>query len=164
MPSNIPDLWTDDITVDIVTPLAILRAQSQGLERRTKGLLEAEINSQEKENEIVHWLDLVAPALGFRERILTATHVRNRVYPVTLEARCFAKNPKQFTVEETRRAAVSQQEFIELLAQVLRSGDVRSSIQSLLARSNDENTTSTKPSNGAGIAPMVGANDKSGSS
>ena len=150
MPPKIPDLWSDDISVDVLTPLAILRAQ----ERRPgageqKGLLEAEINSQERENEVVHWLDLVAPALGYRERILTATHHKNRVYPVTLEAICFAKNPNQFTIPETRRSAISQQEFIGLLTEVLRSGDVRSSIQSLLARSNDAKDSSASPGSAA---------------
>ena len=154
MPSKIPDLWSDDITVDVLTPLAILRAQVQGLERRTKGLLEVEINSQEKDREVEHWFDLVAPALGFRERILQVIHGKFMVYPVRL----FAEG-----LDQGSGTAMSQEEFVNLLRKVLRSGQVRASIQSLIARSNETKAPSgpLTPGGTAAIAPSAGANDKS---
>jgi hypothetical protein len=139
MPAKIPDLWSDDISVDVLTPLAILRAQVQGLERRTQGVLEVQISSVPKGNDMEHWFDLVAPALGFRERILNATHAWDRVYPVKVEAACFAAKGK------LTQTALSQEEFVDLIREVLRSGEVRSSIQSLIARSNEAKGVSAPP-------------------
>jgi hypothetical protein len=135
MQSRIPDLWPDDISTDVLTPLAIMRAQVPGLERRTKGLLEVDINSVEKEKVVVHNFDLVAPALDrVRERILVVSHERNRVYPATLEAAVFFRNNRI-----DNRRAMSQEDFLKLLSEVIRSSEVRSSIESLLARSNETN-------------------------
>ncbi len=132
MSSRIPDLWSDQISSDVLTPLVILRAQIPGLQRRTKGVVESEINSVIKAKSVIHNFDLMAPALGTRERILIVTHDRDRVYPVTLEAAYFAR--KHGSVEMT---AMYEEEFISLVAEVLSSPDVLSAIQSLVARSNE---------------------------
>ncbi len=90
MPSKIPDLWPDDISTDVLTPLAIMRAQKPGLEHRTKGLVEVDLNSVEKQNDIVHNFDLIVPTLdAVRQRILVVTHKRDAVYPAEMEAACF---------------------------------------------------------------------------
>jgi hypothetical protein len=58
----IPDLWSDDIKVDIVTPLAIFRAQTGSLHQRTKGLLEAEVRTTTGQSgRVRHQLVLIAP-------------------------------------------------------------------------------------------------------
>jgi hypothetical protein len=159
MPSRIPDLWPDDISTEVLTPLAILRAQVPGLERRTKGLLEVDLNSVEKEKEVVHNFDLVAPALDrFRERILVVTHERNRVYPATLEAAVFLRKsrPENFLGSSLAERAMSQDDFIRLMKEVIRSPEVRSSIESLIARSNELSVQGPSEQGGAeaGVAPV----------
>jgi hypothetical protein len=146
----IPDLWSDDIKVDVVTPLAILRAQTGPISRKTKGILEAEVTTISSEaGRVRHQLDLIASVLdGYRHRLLAATHERDLVYPVTVEAECFKPAPtsgdigealESVTVPEPdwRPRAYTEQEFIDLVSKALRSGEVRSIIQSLIARSNE---------------------------
>src|SRR5947208_3134679 len=124
MSSRIRDLWSDAISPDVLTPLAILRAQVPGLERRTKGLIEAEVNTVVADKKTTHNFDLVAPALDqYRERILIVTHERERVYPATLEAAYFARKNGRSQV-----TAMYEEDFISLIGEVLTSPDVISSI------------------------------------
>ncbi len=128
MDSRIPDLWGDEITPNVLTPLVILRAQIPGLERRSGGVLEAEVITIPKDEEVTHHFDLTARAFyGFRERILSVTHDRNHVYPVKVMAATLGPNEK----------ADSQKGFIDLVGKVLKSPQVLSAIQSLIARSNE---------------------------
>jgi hypothetical protein len=160
MSSAIPVLWSDDISVNVLSPIAILRAQIEPLRQKTKGILEGNIETITTEKgKVRHQFDLVAPALnGFRRRILTATHQQDLVYPVVIEAECFAfeaktiritpaamieglrerKVPPSDALEEQERRAATEQEFIELVGKVLRSYQVRGLIQSMIARSNDQ--------------------------
>ena len=64
MSTTIPDLWSDDIQVDVLTPLVILRAQESRLGRKTQGILEARVTTVATEAWIQHQLDLIAPALS----------------------------------------------------------------------------------------------------
>lgn len=155
MADTIPVLWSDDIKVDVVTPLAILRSQVGPLRRITNGILDAEISTVTGDSKDVrHLFDLVAPVLNhYRHRILTVTHHRDLAYPVTVEAECFQpKDPSegalavaanlsrtlsQFKPRDWRPVASTEQEFIDLVRKTLRSNEVRSIIQSLIARSND---------------------------
>lgn len=156
MAASIPVLWSDDIKVDVLTPLAILRAQVEPLRKKTQGLLEAEVTTSTSGDNVLHKFDLIAPALGgYRRRILTATHQKEMIYPVTVEAECFATPPprsytalqvmKAFELDDSssageedgRRKAVTDQEFINLVGEALRSSQVRGAIQSLIARSNE---------------------------
>jgi hypothetical protein len=157
MAASIPVLWSDDISVDVLSPLAILRGQTEPLSRMTKGILEAGIETiTSDKGKVQHRLDLVAPALNnFHRRILLATHQNDLVYPVVVDAECFLPErvesnwdalipsfSKIVTVRdplsEGQRRAATDKEFIELVGQVLRSSQVRSLIQSLIARSNDQ--------------------------
>jgi hypothetical protein len=164
MSATIPVLWSDDISVDVLSPLAILRAQIGPLSQKTKGILEAEIDTISSESgKVQHQFDLVAPILNnFRRRILIATHQKDLVYPVVVEAECFVpsdnsifkafarsqppilQNPNQLL--EGQRRAATDEEFIKLVGEVLHSSQVRSLIQSLIARSNDQKNPSESPS------------------
>ena len=166
MAATIPILWSDDISVDVLSPVAILQAQEEPLIQRTKGLLEAKIETVTNEGGKVQLrFDLVAPVLGnFRRRILVATHQKDLVYPVVVQAECFVSDDgspiftalaqahvKKFLLTnpnkllEGQRKAATSQEFIALVGDVLRSSQVRSLIQSLIARSNDQHTSSESP-------------------
>ncbi len=168
MAATIPVLWSDDISVDVLSPLAILRAQTGPLSQRTKGILEADIETITSDSgKVQHRLDLVAPALNnFRRRILLATHQKVLVYPVVVEAECFLPERVDQTIDEQlssfatnimavrggdqlsegQRRAATDTEFINLVGEVLRSRQIRSLIQSLIARSNDQNILSDNSS------------------
>jgi hypothetical protein len=169
MPDTIPNLWPTDIVLNVVSPLAILRTQAGLLAEMTKGLLIAQVSTIKTEHGLVrHLLDLIAPALnGYRHRLLTATHHRDMIYPVTVTAECFppkntsASVPGGFaefaetlaSVQEKlasvtgieKHQAATQQEFIEMVGQILHSAEVRSLIQSLIARTNEERIQSAPP-------------------
>lgn len=152
MNTTIPDLWPDDIKIDVLPPLAILKAQEGSLTRRTQGMLEAKLTTMESGDLVQHQLDLIAPSLNFyRERLLTATHNRLKPYPVTVEAVCFREKPKthrEALILQTKdpldqllpvQEAATDEEFVQLVRRVLRSSEVRALISSLIARINQNN-------------------------
>src|ERR1700749_344482 len=142
MSASIPDLWSDDISVDVLSPIAILRAQQRPLRQRTNGLLEVEIETTPSESgQVRHQFGLVAPAMNrARYRILYVSHNNDLVYPVVVEAECFipdfamttpigadALKPTRVNkLPENQRRAATDQEFIKLVEEVLRSSQVRS--------------------------------------
>lgn len=149
MTTAIPDLWAPDIKVDVLPPLAILKAQESLLARKTQGMLEAKLSTMEAENLVQHQLDLIAPSLNFyRERLLTATHDRTMLYPVTITANCFYPKPRtqieaiasqiKNSLDQPlpQREAATDEDFVQLVRQVLQSEQVRALISSLLARIN----------------------------
>jgi len=157
MADTIPDLWSDDISVKVLSPLAILRAQAGPLAQKTRGLLQVQIETTETTGgRLLHQFDLVATALNnFRRRILIAKHHKDLVYPVIIEAECFipegndpiasmAQRMSTLSFQRTNqlaegeRRAVTAPEFIDLVGEVLHSFQVRALIQSLIARSNDQ--------------------------
>jgi hypothetical protein len=158
MPDTIPNLWASDISVDVVPPVAILQMQAGILKRMTKGLLEGEVSTTYGNNDRVqHQLDVIAPALGYyRHRLLSATHDRELVYPVTVEAECFLPagidavlpalkaNDLLQGVDKSKPKAATQEEFLDLVGKVLRSQQVKSLIQSLIARINEQRPPSDK--------------------
>ncbi len=93
----IPDLWPEDIRVDVIDPIAILRVQEAALTNKTHGLLRAEVRSFEKKEQdkeygaaITHNFDLIAPALGeYRVTLLRAIHSTALIYPVLVQSRVF---------------------------------------------------------------------------
>jgi len=140
MTTTIPDLWSDDIRVDVLPPLVVLRAQEGLLAKKTQGILQAKLLTSETETLVQHSLYLIAPALNFyRVSLLSATHEREMVYPVTVTAQCWFSEflPDGGEEIEKRRVAATEEEFIDLVRQALRSTEVRGLIQSLIARSNE---------------------------
>src|SRR5262245_42701361 len=126
MATTIPDLWSDDIKVDILSPLAILRTQVGFLEQKTQGILRAQVATTSTDVWLQHQLDLIAPALShYRVTLLTAQHGRPDFYPVMVRAGCFAPKPRtpaQAAVAgmpgsqpADQRVAATQAEFIDLV-------------------------------------------------
>lgn len=172
MSATIPSLWPDDIRVDILPPLVLLKVQAAKIGELTRGVLDAEVTTVTGQSDfVVHRLDLIAPELDdSRYRILSATH-RSEFYPVVIEAEVFKPKPTVVTVKRTmenmidpflrtyevskdpfpdrwphpddwRPVASSQEEFVDRLREVLRSPPVRATIDSLLARSYEKTLTS----------------------
>ena len=139
MPDVIPDLWPDDVVLStVLSPLAILRFQAGQLRQRTKGLLEAEVQMEEKkEGRIQLSFDLIAPALDrYRYRLFTMEHDKQLVYPVRLDLGGFCF-PGEFGNYLDWVDAASQDEFVRWVAEIFKCERVRSVIHSLIARSND---------------------------
>jgi hypothetical protein len=140
MPIEIPDLWGDDIKVDVLPPLIILKAQDEAIRRKTQGTLHTEIiTAEEEQNDaiwVIHTLDLIAAAIGYRESILTVSHEREKLYPVAIEVGV----PIEWTdgTPAHRIRCFSADEFIRELRAALQSPLTKSTIATLLARSNEE--------------------------
>jgi hypothetical protein len=172
MPTTIPSLWPSDIMVDVRPPVEILRAQAEKIGEITHGILTAEVTTVTGHEDFAsHRLDLIAPKLDGRAyRILTATH-RTDLYPVVIEAELYrptkvsAQAVKNLgmqslavsfgvdtrteyplrawpPVDDWRPVASNQGEFLNRVAEVLRSPAVRAAIDSLIALSNEK----TQPS------------------
>lgn len=167
MADSIPVLWPDNISVSVVSPLSILRAQVAPLQKMTKGLLLVNISTRTSEelDEVVHSMDLVAPALNnYRHQILSVTHSKDCVYPAKIEAACFVPKPgpddlmQQKAITNVIRNLVggnqdlwpmadSEEAFIKYLGMVLKSQEVRSIIDSLLAKMNEQNVVASSGTN-----------------
>jgi hypothetical protein len=152
IPEKIPDLWPDDIRADLRTPLAILRAQGNLLVRRTQGILEADVLTAQNEGSVQHNLDVIAPGVGYyRKTVIAARHQYDLPYPVTVISEAFVPKrefpavPSPAVVRslvlgaapENEREAATQEEFINLVREVLQSGYVKAIVQSLVARTNE---------------------------
>lgn len=141
MANSIPNLWPPaTVSVDIVSPLAILRTQAQNLTEMTKGLLAGEVTSvDEGPDVVVHQFEVVAPALNkYRHRILSVKHNRNLVYPVYFDTpTSLASIVATVAKGSATNKADTEAEFLEALTGVLNSRVVLSVISSLIARINE---------------------------
>ena len=136
MSTAMPNLWPENLSTDVLPPLAILRAQAGLLGKITKGILEAEVTSVAKDDVVRHQLDVIAPALdGYRHRLLVVEHESHLVYPAIIDP---DSNEAEF--------AQTPQNFINRLQTLLNSGQVLSVITSLIARSNE---VTANPARGA---------------
>lgn len=141
MPIEIPDLWDDDINIDVLPPLVILKAQDEGIRRKTQGILHTDISTTSETDDsdttwITHTLDLVATAIGYQESILRVTCREDRLYPATIGT------PEQITWSDGKTASdmvrcFDPDEFITELRTALRSPPTKAAIATLLARSNE---------------------------
>jgi hypothetical protein len=146
MAVEIPNLWpVEAIKVDVLSPVAILRAQAGHFQQASMGLLRAEVSTTTGDNRVSHQMDIVAPALGnYRHAILTVRHSADMPYPATVydagtgstggqtkPTLCISLLPPQ------PFEAYSEKEFVEKVSSILNSGTVIALIQSLLARSSE---------------------------
>jgi hypothetical protein len=145
--SKIPDLWSNAIDVDVLTPAAILNTQASLLKRKTQGIVIAEVGSSVDSNKIVTiTFDLVAPGIdNFRARVLAVRHKAEYVYPALVSTSAFSGKGGGFfgdlkwggIEDQLSKLAETETEFIGLLQEALRSGFILSMVQSLIARSNE---------------------------
>ena len=146
MAEPIPNLWSEEISNDVLPPLAILHAQAALLGEITKGLVEAEVITEFDPTiedgsiqHVQHHVELTAPALNAnRYRILTVYHKRELVYPASVEAECFEPNDYDDYESFAWPEALRQEDFLKIMKTTLRSKKVTSLIHSLIARSNEQ--------------------------
>ncbi len=137
---EIPDLWGNDINVEVVSPATILKVQAEKLSLKTKGVLLARTYPSGDGcdgADVTHHLELHAPAINYTEEVLAISHVQNRAYPVVI------RMPASIAWERQEQASTkwcgNEEEFMQALRTALRSYPVRSAIDSILAESNERN-------------------------
>lgn len=132
MAQNIQSLWSPEIKAIVLSPLTILKGQADALALQTGGVLVVEIDEERQEGTKTISFDVVVPALnGSRHRILKVVQSEGQEYPAFVEAEVFQFEPR------SRKRADSDDKFTALVAEVLRSGQVLSVAQSLVARANE---------------------------
>ncbi len=153
MAETIPNLWSEDISNDVLPPLAILHAQAGLLSEITKGLVEAEVITEYDSTvedgsiqNVQHHVELTAPALNAaRYRILTVYHKRELVYPASVEAECFEPSDYDDYESFSWPEALREEDFLKIMKTTLRSKKVTSLIHSLIARSNEQRYLAGRP-------------------
>ena len=161
MAEPIPNLWAEDISNDVLPPLAILHAQAQFLAEVTRGMVEAEVLTEADASgedgsiqHVQHHLELTAPALNAaRFRILTVYHKRELVYPASVEAECFEPSDYDDYEAFSWPEALREEEFLKILKTALRSKKVISLVHSLIARSNEQRFLAGRPADRAAATP-----------
>lgn len=127
-------LWSPEIKPDILSPRALLDMQAMALREQSGGLLAAEVREAHDKSEGVIYLifDLIAQGVaGIRYRVLTARYFAERIFPCHIDAEGL----------RTAEVANSSDEFLELVRQVLHSGEVKALALSLIARARDDRKT-----------------------
>ena len=155
MHDQIPNLWPEGLQPTVVSPVAILRFQATALGQATRGVLEGQVSSVETGGEVRHDLDVFAPALNYKHRILSLEHTKSYVYPVILldaplnPSRYLGSPVKAMTealgIGEKAKSPLAPPgtifyddvSLIQAIRERLRSDETRAVITSLIARSND---------------------------
>jgi hypothetical protein len=152
MASAVQSLWPPEIKPDILSPKLILRTQANALSAQTKGVLVGELSEgKTTPDRIVLNLDMVAPAIKYRHRVLTATYSLHRLYPVLVDADVFRHKgltaiamssalSDALAGKKPEGRADSDEELVTLVAKVLSSPEVVSMAQSLIALANEATT------------------------
>jgi hypothetical protein len=152
MSQTIESLWPSQIRQRVLSPIAILRAQGEALARQTGGILLGEINKEVVDETVVSLaFNIIVPALSnYRHRVLDVLHAIDLPYPAIVDAEITRPGSLRL-IEELRRSgrmeisnilrytgrADSEQELIDLVENVLKSPQIVSAAQSLLARASD---------------------------
>jgi hypothetical protein len=86
MPELNEDLWPSDLIIaSIVTPAAILRAQATLLGEKTKGIVEAAVETSSVGDQIRHRFVIRVPALGNYRYSLFSVHPPADLCPVFID-------------------------------------------------------------------------------
>jgi len=133
MSQNIQSLWSPEIKAKVLSPLTILNGQAEALALQTRGVLLAQIASEELDGQRIRLsFDLVVPALnGSRHRILRVVQREDLPYPAFVEAEIFRH------LGASSKPANTDFEFTQTIKEVLQSSQVLSLAQSLIARANE---------------------------
>jgi hypothetical protein len=148
----IPDLW-GPISVDVVSPLAVLRSQAGRLSGHTKGLLTADVRTAVDNAGVTHTFQIVAPSLkGYRYDLFSAAHDPELIYPVTVSFRPWQDDdrsddlrlPSGRTLDINAlaggvpgRKAATTDDFVEMVREALTAPYTQSIVSSLIAKSNE---------------------------
>jgi hypothetical protein len=145
MSTAIPNLWPEEIRVDVQTPYAILRGQANLLHDLTKGILEGDVVTETTKDDVQHRLVIVAPMYnGYRHTLIIAAHKRDFPYPTEVRAVGLGKYGMDLD-EDDYPSANDDGEMQALVQKALRSGSTIAIITSLIAKSNEATGLSPRP-------------------
>jgi hypothetical protein len=130
------DLWPEDITAaeGELPPITILKQQASLLGRRTRNVVEAEVETvaMDYPGYLRHTLFLVAPALNFyRHPLLEVEHDATQLYPASIRASRSGNGPSK----RRRTSAKNSDEFKMALKEIFADDETKRTIGSLLAQS-----------------------------
>jgi hypothetical protein len=146
MNGQLHDLWPEDmLTLQVLTPISILKFQAVRLTEKSRGMIEGRIRTSILANQLSHSFLLVAPFLdGYECELLQIRHFLDLVYPVRIYWRgapsiqSIAGDMVILTEDERCEIANSQFELEQILAKVLGAKDTLAIVQSMLAQSNEK--------------------------
>lgn len=122
--STYQDLWPEIAPpAEPSIPLGVLKYQAAALAQKTNQVLSGDVRAVQVVGKLAYSMDIVAPLLSYRYRILLISHDVDSVYPIT------------GTFEQESVALPDEESFIAWLRGVLASDRVNKIINSLLASS-----------------------------
>ena len=148
------DLWPSEIMVNVLSPLMILRQQAEIISKRTQGIVIGDVRISFIGADLKELcFDVIASAIGHRQRGLTARYPHDVPYPTLLMADVFAQDKFPSPFDESldqkhwhlqsdaevarSRIAYSPSQFKGLLREIFNSSGTISILLSLIARSNE---------------------------
>ncbi len=148
MAETIPDLWGDGIQVDDLSPLIILNTQAAILQKRTKGIITAEVIKRTSKDVTELLFDIKGQVARHRSRLLVCRYLGIEVYPVWITSETLRRGldmaegiPSVFHLDDDMYTATwpafDQQQFNELVGEVFQSKEVKAKISSMVALSNE---------------------------
>lgn len=160
MPNESHDFWPD-IRSDVRSPAMILNEQAEALLKKTRGVIQPDLLEECSRGIVKLYFDIVAPAANnYRQRVLTVRQKESGTYPAVITASSLSQfnghgkykyRLAKFVEWEMADAegicsylTQDPEEFDNLTAMVLQSVSVRTSLISLLAKSNEAKTKLTR--------------------
>jgi len=146
MSDRIINLWSKAIKKDVLSPKVILNMQARAIESLTGGILQGEVReNEEAEGRVTLSFFLVVPALrDYRHQIVKIAHRKDLPYPAVVQAEIFSGLTNLFRsfvikgeLPATKNQANNDEELLEIVGAVLKSAQVTSVAQSLIARANE---------------------------
>ena len=127
-----PDFWGEIGSAEVVrTPVLILREQAALLGKKTKGLVEATVDTDASGGSFIHRFKLVVPALDNYTYELFSISNGIDFYP--MEAHGF-QNRSKFGSMVTMSTLRSEDEFLHWLQEILSSPETKKIIANILAQ------------------------------
>lgn len=125
------DLWGDIISIPINTPVSILREQGALLEQKTNGVLTVSIPTIRggKENDAIflHRFKIKVPSLNYQYELFSISHDIT-LYPVEFHV-------DREMLDDKNVIAKDENEFLEILGQILKSPKTQGILNALLSQS-----------------------------
>lgn len=155
MASALPDLWPADVQVSdaVVSPKSLLEHQMRQLKRRSGGWVCGQVVQVEAAGRVRLRFEIASPDIEFRATLFEVEHRPDLVYPCVilppaplpefLQAGVWRSGSEWEAFddsghwEENHWLASSHEEFIEKLRELLGRPEIKSTVNSLIAKYNE---------------------------
>ena len=133
--SQIEDYWPDLDAAAVVTPASILKAQAAALSRKSKGLLQAEVETFGQGGSVYHRLVIVVPALENYRYSLLSLHHPPTLYPVYVDEEPKLPGGVAYSLIPIEgRQLADQDQFRAWLRSALARDETKHVLESLMAQ------------------------------